>query len=69
MIIMNIDGIAYLSYCHDMVYNSAHYALRHRRSLPLPVLLRLFDAAGVSAEERIRVLEWIAFEQVITIKK
>ena len=26
---MNIDEVAYLSYCHDMVYNSAHYALRH----------------------------------------
>ena len=40
-------------------------ARNSRRSFPLPALLNLFILAGVTAEEKIRVLEWIAFMQII----
>ena len=39
-------------------------ARNSRRSFPLPALLNLFILADVSAEEKIRVLEWIAFKQI-----
>ena len=40
-------------------------ARNSRRSLPLGVLLQIFDLAQISAEARIKVLEWVAFEQAI----
>ena len=40
-------------------------ARNSRRSFPLPALLNLFKYAGVTAEEKIKVLEWVAFKQVL----
>jgi len=40
-------------------------ARNSRRSFPLPALLNLFEYAGVNAEEKIKVLEWVAFKQVV----
>jgi len=40
-------------------------ARNSRRSLPLAVLLQIFALAGISAEERIKILEWVAFKQVL----
>ena len=36
-----------------------------KRSFPLPALLTLFDLAGMTADEQIKVLGWIAFKQNI----
>lgn len=44
-------------------------ARNSRRSLPLAVLLSMFELAEISAEERIKVLEWVAFKQVIGVQK
>lgn len=44
-------------------------ARNSRRSLPLAVLLQIFDLAAISAEERIKILEWVAFKQVIGVQK
>ena len=40
-------------------------ARNSRRSFPLAALLNLFEYAEVAAEEKIRVLEWVAFKQVL----
>jgi transcriptional regulator with XRE-family HTH domain len=42
-------------------------ARNSRRSFPLPALLNLFNLADVAAVEKIKVLEWIAFEQVTEV--
>ena len=44
-------------------------ARNSRRSLPLGVLLNIFDLAEISAEERIKILEWVAFSQIIGVQK
>jgi transcriptional regulator with XRE-family HTH domain len=37
-------------------------ARNSKRSFPLPALLNIFELAEISAEERIKVLEWVAFK-------
>jgi hypothetical protein len=44
-------------------------ARNSRRSLPLAVLLRIFDLAKIKPEERIEILEWVAYKQVIGVQK
>jgi hypothetical protein len=40
-------------------------ARNSKRSFPLPALLNLMNLAGVDAEEKIKTLEWISFNQIL----
>jgi transcriptional regulator with XRE-family HTH domain len=50
-----------------MAQTNFSLARNSRRSFPLPALLNLLNLADVSAVEKIKVLEWIAFEQVTEV--
>lgn len=52
-----------------MAASNFSLARNSRRSFPLAVLLSMFELAEISAEERIKVLEWVAFKQFIGVQK
>lgn len=52
-----------------MAASNFSLARSSRRSFPLGALLQIFELAEISAEERIKILEWVAFEQVIGVKQ
>jgi hypothetical protein len=48
-----------------MVPTNFSLARNSKRSFPLAALLSLFNLAGLTAEEQINVLGWIAYNQVL----
>jgi len=41
-------------------------ARNSKRPFPLPALLRIFKFADLKAEEKVKILEWIAFKQELS---
>lgn len=44
-------------------------ARNNHRALPLAALLKICDLAGLDSDEKLKVVEWIAFKQVVDIQK
>ena len=55
--------VAQLAVSVGMASTNFSTARNNHRSFPLSVLLNLFTLAEISDEEKIRVLEWIAFKK------